>query len=294
MPTLPRVDFQVDSNPGQIVACLEINAAQRLGGYSSTIGNGLMLPVELMRGYTARILMLSGMLRFAGDTYGLTIPAQPLAFNDGFLQAPISDEQVRRIEERRSGEGAIFELLLKAIGIVDSAPVVLVPIVPTSIVVPRDEWIKVLAALGFGLRRLIELPAPPQGLGSLWDAAAKQIEAASWRLAKGDSRAALTEARIALERTLEAAGDAIGHPRSSGEPFTNFAKNLASLFRSKHVDRSSDPYAVLADAIHIAISSFGFASTAAHNAIDAGERAQAELALSVATTVYSYLGRMFG
>lgn len=121
------------------------------------------------------------------------------------------------------------------------------------------------------------------------------IEADSIRivaLAKADSGAAMAEARTALERTLEAVGDTIGRPRKNREAYRNFAEELAKQFREMHTGRSDDPYEVLADTVQVAISCFGYASYPGHSSLDASERAHAELALSLATTIYTHFGRM--
>jgi hypothetical protein len=288
--TLPQINLIVDIN-GHHAAHFEINP-QRFAGIRSTTGAILYVPVEAAHGHPARILMLSGVLTMSGDPDGLMIPAQAFAVNDSGLRVPISDDQLERIEQRRSGAAPLFELTLRGVGSLASETYVLVSNDRALISVPLEKWIEVLAAVGFGQRRLIELPPPPSRPGADWELCVKQIQSASWRLARGDAGAAMTEARTAIERTLEALGSEVSRPRNSGEPFRNYAEALAKSLREMHTHRSSDPYEALADAVQLALSTFGFASHPVHNAFDAAERAHAELTLSIAVMIYTYCGRL--
>uniref|UniRef100_E6PH05 Abortive infection protein-like C-terminal domain-containing protein n=1 Tax=mine drainage metagenome TaxID=410659 RepID=E6PH05_9ZZZZ len=291
--SVPRVDLFVDGNPGQIVACIECDVVRRLSGITSTFGAILRLPVEKVNGYAGTIVMLSGILRLSGEHEGITIPAQPFVKNDTMLRVPFSEEQLVRLEERRLGAQICFELALRGVGVIGSQTVALVPnFHSANLVVPVEEWLTVLEQMGFGRRRLIELPPAPARKGEAWEEASKQIQEASRRLASADPGAAMIAARIALERTLEAVGDFIGRPRTEAEAYGPFAKALSEHMRSKHLNRSDDPYGVLADTIQVAISCFGFSSDPAHNALDSAERVHAELAISIATSIFTYFGRM--
>lgn len=64
---------------------------------------------------------------------------------------------------------------------------------------------RVLDAMGHGLRRLVELPPAPKGLGDGWDEVTRRIAAGTSRLA-ADPSVAIGEARIATERLLEIIG----------------------------------------------------------------------------------------
>ena len=145
-----------------------------------------------------------------------------------------------------------------------------------------------MEGLGFGRRRLIELPAPPTREGTLWEAASAQIQAAAGRLATADSGAAMTEARTALQRTIDAIGACIGRSPVKGEPFGRFADDIATILGGMHVKKSEDPFQTLADAVRLAKSCAGFASDPPHMGLSSGERVHAELALSIAITLYTY------
>ena len=161
---------------------------------------------------------------------------------------------------------------------------------PTLLVTPRDEWIRILAGMGYGQRRLVELPPPPSGLGGLWEAAVQRIDAGAARLAAGDSGVSLAETRIATERLIEAIGESIGRPRNGGlRPSADAI--VAELLR-RHVDRSADPYGLLAKSIGLIVEIFSFASEPGHNAFDGSDRRDAELALSLITAVYVFSARL--
>jgi hypothetical protein len=288
MPSSPWLDLLIAPNMSQGAVRLEFDVARRFNGDRSTFGGVLKLPVELSRDLPGTPLMLAGTLRLTGETEGLSIPAQTMLVNENTIRIPISDEQLARLEDKRLGKAPMFELFLRGIGTVDGSIVILNSHHPVNLPVPLEEWLKVLDQLGFGKRRLIELPPAPARAGKTWAAAAAQIQEASRRLSKGDSGGAMLEARNALQRTLEAAGESIGRPQAEKEAFTNFGKALAAGLRSRHVDRSDDPHAVLADAVTLAISTFGFGSDPGHTSLTNTERVHAELAISVATALYTY------
>lgn len=251
-----------------------------------------MVPVERDNRFQGTPLLVSGQLRWSGEPDGLMIPTQPLPANRPFLVVPITDEQIARIESKRAGGQATFDLALSAIGIVSNSTWILSPSFAPPVVVPRDDWLKVLEQLGAGSRRIVELPAPPQAQGPKWADASGRIEAASWRLSSGDPGGAMSETRTAYERLLEALGDELGRSRLEKEPLKNFAEAIASVAEAGHTDRSDDAMAVLAGAIRLAATTFAFASHPVHRGLDTTERINAELALQTVTALYTYLARV--
>jgi hypothetical protein len=237
-------------------------------------------------------LIVSGVLSWTGELDGLIIPAQPIVNNRPFLSAPISDEQIVRIERKRAGGQVMLDLRLNGIGTVSNSTWVLSSNFAPTVVVPRDKWLEVLVALGAGTRRIVELPPPPEARGPKWDEAARRIEAASWRLSSGDAGAALSESRTAYERTLEALGDELGRPRKEKEALKNFADVVATRIDGSHLDRSDDAYVVLAATVRLAAITFGFASHPVHRGLDTTERINAELALQLISTLYTYFARV--
>jgi hypothetical protein len=101
----------------------------------------------------------------------------------------------------------------------------------------------------------------------------------------------LTEARTALQRTLDAVALCLGLTPVKGGPIGPFADQIAAALDATHQKKSDDPYATLADAVRLSKSCAGFASDPPHTGLSTTERIYAELALSIATTLYTYFGR---
>ena len=287
--SLPRIDLSRDDNPGFTMATIEFDP-NRFGAIRTSLGQTLRVPAQVTQDSRIKKLLVSGIVSWSGEQDGIPIPAQPIVFNENFFSVPISDEQIARFEGKRAGQVAVIELRIRAFAIVDNVAVILTASFPATVVVQRDEWIKVLEMLGWGTRRLIELPTFPKERGAAWNEIAQRLDAATRRLAAGDSGAAMTEARVALERMIEAIGKALGLEREK-TPLKNFAEKLAAALQGQHVERSGDHFAVLADSIRLSISMFGFSSEGAHSGFDAVERANAELAIGLVAALYTHAAK---
>jgi hypothetical protein len=269
----------------------QFDMALRLDVDRSTFGGLLKVPAELSNELHGIPLMIAGTLKLAGEREGLAIPAQTPLVNENTLRIPISDEQIARLEEKRAGNAPTFELLLRGVASLDGSTVIVNSTHPVNLPVPLEVWLKTLDKLGFGKRRLIELPPIPARDGVTWEAAAIQIQAAAQRLASGDSGAAMTEARTALQRTLEAVGLSLGVTPQKGGPIGPFVDQITAALNARHEKKSDDPYLALADAVKLVKSCAGFASDPPHTGLLKAERVSAELALSLATALYCYFAR---
>ena len=289
-----RIDLSPEDRPGAPAITIECDPV-RFGGTRSSFGSTLWLPASMNSIDGAKLMAIGGWLRFPNENDGLAIPMQPLTRNEPFLRVPILDEQLARLERKRAGQVLMLDVVLRGTGFYGAAgavPVTFSANFQPTIVVQRDEWLKVLTMLGAGQRRLIELPAAPRDRGGLWDKASKQIDAAAWRLASGDSGGAMNETRTAMESALEAIGVAMNLPRKAKEPLKQFATRVAAEIRGAHVDRGADPYAALASAIELSTDIFGFVSDPMHNGLASAERTNAELALSLVSSLYTYFARL--
>jgi hypothetical protein len=291
MPGAPWLDLLDSPSYTRSIIRLEFDVARRFTADRSTFGGVLKLPVELSQGFPGTPLMLGGWLRMTGEREGLVIPAQSIIMNENTIRIPISDGQIARFEERRAGIEPTFELMLRGLAAQNGSVSVVSATNAVYLVVPISEWLKVLDQLGFGHRRLIELPPLPIRESSAWEAALNQIEAAARRLRAADSGAAITEARTALQRTLDAAAVSIGRPPVKGERFRPFAEEIATRLESMHQNNGDDPYKALADGVRLAISSFSFASETPHVGFSYAEMVHAELLLTLATAIYTYFAR---
>ena len=291
MPSGLWMDLVIAPGNMQGAVRLEFDVARRLNADRSTFGGIIKLPVEMSHELKRTPLMLSGALRFAGEQEGLAIPAQTPLVNENTLRIPISDEQLQRLEDKRAGGAPMFDLTLRGIGTVNNEVVILNCTHPLNLPIPIEEWIKVLDQLGFGKHRLIELPPVPKRNEKVWNEAAVQIEAAARRLLTADSGAAMTEARTALQRTLDAVAISLNITPLKGSPIGPFADQIAEKLAVLHQAKSDDPYKALADAVRLAKSTAGFASDPPHSGFSTAERIHAELALSIATTLYTYFAK---
>lgn len=294
----PRMDFQQDNAPGQSLLAFEFELA-RCRGLRSTFGPIFMLPIKRVPNFPppsepqADPLLVSGSLGLVGEPCGLAIPGQSWLFNQSELAIPISDDQLERLEQKRAGTEPIFELRLQVVGLSKGVPIVLAPVSyhPVTLTIPRDQWLRVLDAMGHGLRRLIELPAAPKGLGNTWDEVTQHLAKSAARLAAGDPGVAMGEARIATERLLEVIGQQLQRPRGEKEPLQPFCDVLVSKLKKQHRPRTDDSSKTLMHTIELLAELFKFASDPPHTAYDGAERHDAELALSLATTLYVYAAR---
>lgn len=289
---LPRVDL-LDDTTMQIAVTLECAAITHLNAARSFAGGVLRIPLRQIFAQPNTVpLMFYGMLTWNDEHDGLVIPGQPYTRNLAYVEAPISDEQAERFERKRLGREAALHLRLRGLVAVSGATKAVTMMSPTPLMIPLETWLRVLSALGYGERRIIELPAPPTGVGGLWDQASRSLSAAARRFTAGDVGAAMSEGRIAIERAVEAIGEVVGRPRADGESVRNYFEAVAGVIEKRHVARSDDAFAVLADGVRLAYKAFGFSSDPTHTTLDAGERTNTELALAVTTALYTYFVRV--
>jgi hypothetical protein len=190
----------------------------------------------------------------------------------------------------------MLEISLRAMGgaaSTENVPMIFMTQNPVYLTIDRETWIKVSEALGSGRRRLIELPAPPLDLGGRWNLASAQIEAAAARLRIADAGAAMNETRTALERTLEAVAAHVGvPPRGPTEGIKPVGDRIAQWAAKRHEPRSADPYGAVRAATELCVEIIGFASDPVHRGLETTVIANAELALALATTIYTFFSRL--
>lgn len=291
---LPKIAFQNATN-GEHLLTFQTNAAQTAAS-RSVAGGLLQLPFASVPSEGQRppfeVVLISGFLCWGNEPSGLLVPAQAVVYGMQYLDVPITDEQIERLERLRDGGDALFALQVRALVRIPDGVVAANLTHATQYTIPREKWLALLEQLGFGKRRLIELPSVPTGLGGKWDEASSLLASATRRLAAGDVGAALGEGRTAMERSLGAIGAAIGRPRGDGESVRTFVDALVVELDDKHVSRSEDPYAALAQSVRLAYELFGFASDPGHKGLHVGDRATAELGLTLATALYVYFARI--
>ena len=288
MPTLPTVQLYRDSNPGQIIFNVEVNP-QALLAQRTSLGAALRIPAALTPVvHNAHPLTLYGAIGLPNEQGGISIPDQPFGRYDQYLEIPMTDEQLARLERARAGQQLVLEIRLRGLAMIGETPVIVAANYAPSLTIPRDEWLRVLEQLDGGCRRLIELPAPPRTDG-MWARVSEHLQRASWRLAAGDPGGALSEARTASERLIEAIGADVGRPRqaSTDKALYNYASAIASIIATAHKERTGDPYEVVSGSVSLVYSVFAMASET-HNGLDRIERLNAELAVATLSALYAY------
>lgn len=286
MPTLPTTQLYRDNDQTRVIFTAEINPQAFLAQRSS-LGVVLRIPVMLTPLTSATPLALCGTLGLPNEQCGIPIPEQPFSRHDQYLDVPISDEQIARLERARAGKQLVLEIKLRGLAMISDSLAIVASNFAPPLTIARDEWLGILEQLNAGRRRLVELPVAPRTDGP-WSRVSEHLERASWRLAGGDAGGSLSESRTASERLIEAIGADIGRSRQpSDKALYNYACAVAGIIADSHRDRSGDPYEVISGCVGLVYSVFAMASET-HNGLAHIERLNAELALNTLGGLYSY------
>lgn len=297
---MAKFDFQYADGSGQVVLRAEADPRFFSGGRNVF---GPFLRLQLQWPYDANIprhraLAVQGALLWGGDpdgSGGLAIPLQAVTPN-GAVNIPVSDDELARLETRRAGVEPDFAVRLEGLaqretqGAADRTPDLAVRAVtagnyPQRLGVSRDAWARALDACGFGLRRMVELPPPPDGLGGKWDEASTSLADASRLLAQGYDVQAIAAVRKALERIVEAVAVAIGEPPHTGKGgFGPYVTALADRIKGMEPARSH-PFHLVASVLK---ATFDFASGHTHGTSASSRREEAVFAIVLGTSLYGF------
>ena len=284
---LPSFFLARDSGNGGTLVKINIDPS-RLSSASSSLGFTLNLPYEIEFA-TCEVMQLSGTLAYYGEYYGIAIPNQPRLFNQSHLGIPISSEQLARLERKRAGSDLTFDVSLAGFVSVADGVLNVKASNPTTIHIPREVWMRVLQTFDGRHHRLIDLPPVPEYKQGQWGYADEALQKSSWRLASGDAGGSMIETRTALEKTVEAIGASFARPRCEGDKaFRNYVEAVAEKLKSVHEDRTDDPCAVLSYSLSLCVALFSYASESAHQGLSLTTMADAEMALSITTAIYSF------
>lgn len=184
----------------------------------------------------------------------IRIPSQLLDPNTHFLQVPISDEQVEKIEQLRNGEAVILRITLVGLATVRNPALQIAHVVQNSdgstklearpqlelhkllasgdgaqtIRIEREQWLSILREVGFGTRRLIELPQPslPSGDDMRWEECIRLLTDATQLFRMGRYEQVLGNCRKIVEGVVEVLCNRWGIARDPKKPITVWAKDL--------------------------------------------------------------------
>jgi hypothetical protein len=297
---MAKFDFQYTDAPGQIVLRAEADPGHFSGGRNA-FGPILLLRLQWL--YDASIprhrpLAVQGTLQWGADpngSEGLAIPLQAVTLN-GPVRIPVSDDQLAQLEERRAGGEPDFAVRFEALvqreapAGADRTPDLAVRTVTHGymaqpLAVSRDAWARILDRCGFGLRRMVELPPPPGGLGGKWDEASMELAGASKLLAQANDEQAIAAVRKALERIVEGVAAAVGEPPPSGKGgFGPYVVKLADRIKAMEPARSH-PFHLVASLLR---TTFDFASGHAHGSSASSRRDEAVFAVALGTSLYAF------
>ena len=234
-------------------------------------------------------LIFLGSLAWANETDGLAIPPQSIRGGHSSLAVPITDAQMAVIEKVRNGGEPRFSLRLRVIaqgadGKIGQYGSHGMESYPYS--VPLEIWHKAMDGCGFGRIRIFELPPTPEAANAEWRAAADALADAANRLRRGDNPGAVTSSRVALKRIISA----IEQPLGITKPKSRWGERVdavSAALIARHKSNGVDAYNLSAELVK---TLFGFQSGAAHRLYATPENA--EYALMLATSLYSYLARV--
>jgi hypothetical protein len=284
-----QFDLRYADAPGNLVLRL---AAYPLAGDRTPFGPRLLFNVhtEYVQGSPPqRLLGVQGALLWDGADDGLRIP-----FHAGIpsitVAIPVSDDQLTRFEEFRAGRPPEFSLRLEALAQpVNGGETRILNAHAQRLSISRDEWAVVLNRCGFGLRRMVELPPPPGGLGGAWDDASKSLADSSSLFAAGHDEQAIAAVRKALERIVEAVAAAVGEPPRVGKGrFGPYVERVAERIKALPSGRHQNPYPLVAGLLS---ATFNFTSGYVHENVAPSQREEAAFALAIGTALYGFAAR---
>jgi hypothetical protein len=286
---MSQFDFRYSDAPGNLVLRV---ATDPLVGDRTEFGPRLLFNarMEFVPGLPLqRLLGIQGAFMWADALDGLRIPYQAPALNAPIV-IPISDDQLARFEEIRGGREPRFTLRLEAVAQPQGGGEVrILGSQPRRLELSRDAWAVILDRCGFGLRRIVELPPPPGGLGGTWDDASRSLADASRLFAGGQDEQAIAAVRKALERIVESVAAAIGEPPRTGKGgFRQYVERLANRIRALPLGRRQNPFPLVSSLLN---ATFDFASGYVHGDSASSRREEAAFALAIAAALYGFAAR---
>lgn len=289
---MAKFDFTYADQPGNIMLRAEADPGHFAGDRN---GFGPRLLFNLYWLYDAslprhRPLSVQGALLWAGEHDGLRIPLQAVPPNAP-IAIPVSDDQLARFEELRAGREPDFALRLEAVAQREDDGTVRIlnhSFNPQRLPISRDAWAVILNRCGFGLRRMVELPPPPGGLGGKWDEASQSLALASQRLAQGHDEAAIAAVRKALERIVEAVGASVGEPRTGKGGFAPYVEKVAGRIQGLPSGGRQNPFPLVSSLLK---ATFGWVSGYVHEDAATSQRDEAAFALALGTALYGFAAR---
>jgi hypothetical protein len=287
---MAKIDFQYADGSGQTILRAE---AEHFGGGRNAFGPFLWFHLQWPYDVSLakhRPLSVQGALLWAEEQDGLPIPLQAVLPNAA-VAVPISDNQLVQLEERRSGGEPQFSIRLQALALRDDNGAVTTlshGYMPQRLAVSRDAWISILAQCGFGLRRIVELPPPPSGLGEKWDEANQSLAIASQRLARGHDEEAIAAVRKALERIVEAVGESVGKPRQKSGAFQPYVEEIAKFAAAVPSQRPQNPFPLISELIK---ATFRWTSGYVHKEAATSQRDEAVSGIALGTAIYGFAAR---
>jgi hypothetical protein len=228
--------FEVDVDPAEITGSRGVLGAQlhlwyRVQAHGPALHSGPTL------------LSLGGWLQHARDERvpgGLLVPQQPCHPNDRRLHVPITDEQIKFLEDARAGGALQLILILEGMAAVhyssadaDAPPLLGVQSVRNvsmagkQVTIGREQWLGILAALGGERRRLVELPElrlPRHD--ARWAACLQAFDRAVRSHREGEYERAIADCREVFEGVVVTLADQWGVPRPKGRSFAQWSSEV--------------------------------------------------------------------
>jgi len=233
---------------------------------------------------------------------GIRIPSQTVDPNTTSLLVPITDEQIKAINDRRSGDYVTLDVMLRGLATIPNPRVKVAQTLPrqqqqgmprleTKVVweprnagqrvnIPLATWLTILKGLGAAKRRLVELPEPklPPADSASWETCLGLLSKASEAF-PDKTDVVLSNCRRVIEGVVVVLGNHFGITRDPKKPMSVWAKDLPDQLKSVW---SNDPeasrlfFALLAAA-------FTWSSDTHHYNATVPQRDEAAFALELTT-----------
>lgn len=284
-------------------------------GYRGVFGPALLVPFETVpygtsTGPKITLHSLEGVIVWNtehGMMPGLRIPSQVVGPNTRHLQVPVADEQIEEIEKRRNGEAVALKITLRGLATVPNPEYQMAYVIQRqggspsvepqprlelrdlhamgdgseTIWIEREQWLKILEGVGFGTRRLVELPQPslPTGEDARWAECLRLLNSATQAFRSGHYEEVLSTCRKIIEGVTEVMCNRWGIVRDHKKPITQWAKDLPAQLATVW---SHDPeYATMFAAL--LTTSFKWTNRAHHYGSGIPLREEVSFALSLST-----------
>ncbi len=254
---------------------------------------------------------LEGWITWPGESNflpGIAIPSQTIDPNTHMLYAPLTDEQIEAIEEKRAAGAVMLHITLRGLATIPNVrhlvdeydeaalrkkpleskpgPLPEVRVVydqGQTVVIEREKWLAILDGLGAGKRRLIELPQPtlPSEDNARWSECLRLLTEATRFYRAGQLEQVLGNCRRVIEGVTEVLCNRFGIIRDRRRGIRTWSQDLHMHLQSIWPNDTE-----AANMFHALLTtSFTWTSSSHHYGSGIPAREEVSFALSLTTNL---------